>query len=288
MTTTDLVEVEKGKEQFRACFVIDHKSLENIQNIFIDTNVLITYRESLLDLLKDTNCNLYVVDTSIKDIDSWPAPLLTIPNAKSKDWLFLISRLSDASRLQPLPENSKFIDGKRFSVEDVASLVKKQLDPESRKRFAKVKYMENVGAFLIWMESGKTYALNISELSEADSTKVAKWTLSKERDCIKVIQLSGNKFEIPWDDVLYHCEPQYEFYKGKRSQNEDTGLKRIGEKVRQLRKRKGYSIQTLADKSKMKRPNLSRIENGHHQPSLDTLERIAVALEVPVVELIAK
>ncbi len=289
MTTINLIGQKNNEnEQFKACFAIEHELFENIQKSLLDTNILIRFRESLLDLSKDRDCNFYVVDILIKDFDTWPAPLLTIPGAKSKDWLFLVSDLSDTSLLHPLPENSKFIDRKRFSAEDITSLLKKQLDPESRKRFTKVRYMENVGAFLIWMENGKTYALNISELSEADSTKVAKWTLSREQDCIKVIQESGNKFEIPWDDVLYHCEPQYEFYKGKRSQNESTGIKRIGEKVRQLRERKGYSIQTLADKAKMKRPNLSRLENGHHQPSLDTLERIAVALEVPVVDLIAK
>ncbi len=286
--TTNVMEHEKEKEQFKACFAIEHKLFENIQKVFLDTNVLIMFRESLLDLLKDRDCNLYVVDTAIKDMDTWPAPLLTIPNAKMKDWLFLVSKLSDASRLQPLPENSRFLERRSLLVEDIASLVKKQLDPESRKIFSKVNYLGESRIILVWMGNGKTYALSLSELPEADSTKVSKWNLTRERDCIEVVQESGNKFEIPWDDVLYHCEPQYEFYKGKRLQEQEASIKRIGEKVRQLRESKGYSIQTLADKAKMKRPNLSRLENGHHQPSLDTLEKIAVALEVPVVDLIAK
>ena len=279
--------ITKEKEQYKACFAIKHELYENIQKLLIDTNVLAMFRESLQDLLKDRDCNLYVVDTAIQDMDTWPAPLLTIPDAKSKDWLFLVSRLSDASRLQPLPENAKFLERKRLSVEDIASLVKKQLDPEYRKIFAKVNYLEDLRTFLVWMGNGKTYALRLSELPEADSTKVIKWTLSRGRDCIEVVQESGNKFEIPWDDVLYHCEPQYEFYKGKQAQ-EETDLKRIGERVRQLRERKGYSVQTLADKAKMKRPNLSRIENGHHQPSLDTLEKIAEALEISVVDMVWK
>jgi len=279
--------ITKEKEQLKVCFAIEHELYESIQRFLADTNVLVRFKESLLDLLKDPDCNLYVVDTAIKDIDKWPAPLLTIPGAKSKDWLFLISKLSDASRLQPLPENARFLERKHLSVEDIASLVKKQLDPESRKRIAKVNYLGDLRMFLIWMGNGKTYALHLSELPEADSTNVIKWTLSKEQDCVEVIQESGNKFEVPWDDVLYHCEPQYEFYKGKQAQ-EETGLKRIGQRVRQLRESKGLSVQTLADKAKMKRPNLSRIENGHHQPSLDTLEKIAEALEVPVADIVAK
>ena len=37
----------------------------------------------------------------------------------------------------------------------------------------------------------------------------------------------------------------------------------------------------------MKRPNLSRLEHGQHLPSLETLERVAAALAVPVAELVA-
>lgn len=37
----------------------------------------------------------------------------------------------------------------------------------------------------------------------------------------------------------------------------------------------------------MARPNLSRLAHGKHVPSLGTLERIAKALRVPVVELVA-
>jgi len=38
----------------------------------------------------------------------------------------------------------------------------------------------------------------------------------------------------------------------------------------------------------MKRPNLSRLESGKHQPSLETMERIAEALGVTVAEILTK
>jgi DNA-binding XRE family transcriptional regulator len=289
MTVTNVLEHKrKGEAQPKACLVSEHKSLENIQSLLMDTNLLVMFRERLLDLLKERDCNLYIVDTAVKDLDTWPAPLLTIPDAWSKDWLFLVSRLSDAFRLQPLPQNARFLDRKRFSVEKIASLIKRQLDPESRKRFAKVKFLEDVRAFLVWMENWKTYALYMSELPEADSTKVVKWSLSRNRDYIRVIQESGNRFEIPWDDVMYHCEPRYEFYKGRQLENLNASADQIGQRVRQIREKKGYTVQTVADKIGMKRPNLSRLEHGHHQPSLETLERIAEALEIPVFDLVAR
>jgi len=285
MTTNLMEQKNKESEQYKACFATDHELFEKIQKSLLDTNVLIRFRESLLDLMKDRDCNFYIIDTAIKDIDSWPAPLLTIPDAKSKYWLFLISRLSDASNLHPLPENAQFFDRKSLTFENIAALIRKQSNPESRKLFGRVNYLDDQRIFLIWMGNGKAYALRLSDLPEADSTKIIKWTLGNDRDYLEVIQESGNKFEIPWDDVLYHCEPQYESYKGKQTQAE-IGLKRIGERVRHLRESKGYSVQALADKARMKRPNLSRLENGHHQPSLDTLEKIAEALDIPVADMV--
>lgn len=288
MTITNVLERKrKSEEQSKVCIVTEQKTFENIQSFFIDTGLVVLFKERLVDLLKEHDCNLFIVDTQVKDLDTWPVPLLTIPNAQYKDWLFLVSGLSDASRLQPLPHNTELIDRRRLSIEKIASLIKKRLDPESRKRFDRVKFLEDERTFLIWMENGRAYALNMSDLSEADSTVVAKWSLSRNRDYIKVVQESGNQFEIPWDDVLYHCEPEYEFYKEKRFESNSIPASHIGERVRQLREEKGYSIQTLADKSGMMRPNLSRLEHGHHQPSLETLERIAEALKVPVVDLVA-
>ena len=288
MTITDVLEQKgKGEEQPKVCVVTEQKTLENIQSLLIDTNLVILFKERLVDLLKERDCALFIIDTRVKDMDTWPAPLLTIPHAQDKDWLFLISRLSDTSRLQPLPQNAELVDRRRLSIEKIASLIKKRLDPESRRRFDRVKFLEDARTFIIWMENGRTYALNMSDLSEADSTRVVKWSLSRNRDYIKVIQESGNEFEIPWDDVLYHCEPQYEFSREKRFETNGTSASQIGERVRQLREEKGYSIQTLAAKSGMKRPNLSRLEHGHHQPSIETLERIAKALEVPVFNLVA-
>lgn len=55
--------------------------------------------------------------------------------------------------------------------------------------------------------------------------------------------------------------------------------------VKEICKKKGLTIQDLADKMEMKRESLSRAINGN--PTLDTLERIASALEVDITELFA-
>jgi ribosome-binding protein aMBF1 (putative translation factor) len=287
MTVTKILEQDRKEgAQIKACLVTEDRSLKSIQDHLADTHAIIISKENLVDVFKEPDCNLYIVDTEVKDLDIWPAPLLTIPDAWSKDWMFLVSRPSDAFSLQPLPQNARFLDRKKVSIEEITSLIKKQLDPESQKRLAKVRYLENIKVFVVQMENGKTYAINISEISEADSTKVVKWQLSRSRDHIRVAQESGNQFEIPWDEVLYHREPQYEYYKGKHAEYINIEQKKIGQTVRETREKKGYSVQELANKSGMKRPNLSRLEHGHHQPSLETLERIAEALGIPVIDLI--
>ncbi len=55
--------------------------------------------------------------------------------------------------------------------------------------------------------------------------------------------------------------------------------------VKEVCKEKGLTIQDLADKMEMKRESLSRAINGN--PTLETLEKIASALEVDITELFA-
>lgn len=56
--------------------------------------------------------------------------------------------------------------------------------------------------------------------------------------------------------------------------------KLIGDRVRVLRKRKSLSQEQLAGKVGIDMKSISRLERGAHYPSLETLERIQVALAV--------
>jgi transcriptional regulator with XRE-family HTH domain len=59
----------------------------------------------------------------------------------------------------------------------------------------------------------------------------------------------------------------------------------IGQRLRALRKEKNLSQGDIQKRSGLLRPYLSRVENGHTIPAIDTLEKIAKALEVPLYEL---
>ena len=56
----------------------------------------------------------------------------------------------------------------------------------------------------------------------------------------------------------------------------------IGQRVKQLREQKGFSQGDVEKFTGMLRTYISRLENGHRVPSLDTLERFSRALDVPL------
>lgn len=63
---------------------------------------------------------------------------------------------------------------------------------------------------------------------------------------------------------------------------------KIGNTIRGLRMQKGFSQGDIEKKTGLLRCYLSRIENGHTVPSLDTLSKIALALDVPIAQFFAE
>lgn len=59
----------------------------------------------------------------------------------------------------------------------------------------------------------------------------------------------------------------------------------IGTRLRSLREKKGMSQGDIEKSTGLLRCYISRIENGHTIPSLETLERFAGALSVPLYEI---
>jgi transcriptional regulator with XRE-family HTH domain len=60
---------------------------------------------------------------------------------------------------------------------------------------------------------------------------------------------------------------------------------RIGDRLRSLREEKNFSQGDIEKKTGLLRCYVSRVENGHTVPSVDTLEKFARALEVPMYQL---
>lgn len=61
---------------------------------------------------------------------------------------------------------------------------------------------------------------------------------------------------------------------------------RIAQNIIKHRKKVGLSQENLAKHAGISRAYLGRIENARHSVGIDTLEKIAVALDVDVVDLL--
>ncbi len=59
----------------------------------------------------------------------------------------------------------------------------------------------------------------------------------------------------------------------------------IGTRLRRLREDKNLSQGDIEERTGLLRCYISRVENGHTVPSLETLERLASALEIPLYQL---
>ncbi len=63
---------------------------------------------------------------------------------------------------------------------------------------------------------------------------------------------------------------------------------RVGRKIKELRRAKGWSQQLLAVHADLERAHLSRLELGRREACLRALERIARALDVEVEDLVRR
>jgi transcriptional regulator with XRE-family HTH domain len=59
----------------------------------------------------------------------------------------------------------------------------------------------------------------------------------------------------------------------------------IGQRIRQLREQKSLSQGDIERSTGMLRAYISRVEHGHTVPSLESLERFAAALGIPLYQL---
>ena len=62
---------------------------------------------------------------------------------------------------------------------------------------------------------------------------------------------------------------------------------KIGTTIRAHRLQRGLSQGDIEKKTGLLRCYLSRVENGHTVPSLDTLSKIAIALDLPIAQFFA-
>jgi len=63
-------------------------------------------------------------------------------------------------------------------------------------------------------------------------------------------------------------------------------MSRVAKNLRRLREARGVTQAELAERARLSREYISRIESAMHDPTIGTLERIAKALKVKLVDLV--
>ena len=59
----------------------------------------------------------------------------------------------------------------------------------------------------------------------------------------------------------------------------------IGDRLRTLREQKNFSQGDIEKRTGLLRCSISRVENGHAVPAIETLEKLARAMEVPLYQI---
>lgn len=73
-----------------------------------------------------------------------------------------------------------------------------------------------------------------------------------------------------------------------RSEDERALGSRFGRAVRRRREDRGWSQEQLANRAELNRSYMGEIERGAVMPSLATAAKLALALDLPLAELIAQ
>lgn len=134
-------------------------------------------------------------------------------------------------------------------------------------------------AFRVAMEDGKIFLLK-RPIPDDDHSEVLDVYIEGDGEVFTVVQASGNEFSVPWDVIQTMSS-------GKAMTPGPDVSKRIGQRVKALRKEQGLTQDQLAKMAGFKRPNISRLEAGTHVPGLPLLERLAESLQVKIGDLIS-
>lgn len=239
-----------------------------------------------------------VVDLDLPQLTSRLARLVIAKTPPATGFLFLWDGAEDFHKIQNLTlRRCRFISKiddhshRQKSRAFLTELTQGILDFASRKHETRILdaiVEPEQDAFVVVFRNGKHYRLLRKVIRSLDKTPVRAIRVAEDGSAFAIEQESGKISEVPWDFVLYHLEPEYQYFKGNRrlATVEQRAAQRIGRRLKHLRGGLGVTASELAARSGIRRPNISRLESGKHTPNLETLERLANALGVPVAELV--
>jgi transcriptional regulator with XRE-family HTH domain len=137
------------------------------------------------------------------------------------------------------------------------------------------------------LDNGKTYSMPLSALSKAEG-----WDPKAKPKVAGIIDdgyaafvefNTGLKIDFPSDFAQHICEPSYSWY-----QDKGRAASGVGRRIREIREARGLTLDALASKCGIAKPNLSRLENDKVTPTFETLRAVAAALDTHPALLVRK
>lgn len=136
------------------------------------------------------------------------------------------------------------------------------------------------------MDNGTTYPMPLRALEQAEDwnpkAKPTAADITHDGYAAYVEFDDTVKIDFPLDFVLHVCEPSYAFYK-----DNGRAVSGVGGRIREIREARGLTLDALAVKCGMAKPNLSRLENDKLTPKFETLRTISAALDTHPVLLVS-
>src|SRR5580693_678214 len=90
--------------------------------------------------------------------------------------------------------------------------------------------------------------------------------------------MSGFKTREPWPFLVA-------FWNSRHTKSNGGNAMIVGDRLRTLREERNFSQGEIEKRTGLLRCYISRVENGHTIPAVETLEKFARALEVPMYQL---
>src|SRR5438876_4367187 len=149
----------------------------------------------------------------------------------------------------------------------------------SELRFRHIGLSSDAAVVFCELDNGKTYAMPLRALDRAED-----WDPKAKPKAAGIIHDgyaaivefdTGVTIDFPSDFVLHVCEPSYTWYKDK-----GRAVSGVGGRIREIRTARGLTLDALAAKCGIAKPNLSRLENDKVTPRFETLRAVAAGLGI--------
>jgi DNA-binding Xre family transcriptional regulator len=133
-------------------------------------------------------------------------------------------------------------------------------------------------------KDGSWVVVDAARLLPAD-TRRADWSALTFTPFEITVPTAAGDIEISWSTIRALTDKAYSAYLTAAAEEQ---AKKVGERLRALRERRGLTSKEVAQRAGITPQSLSRIEHGHHDVVYTTLQRILAAMGCSLKDLVTR